>query len=102
MDSLIPKKINGMHDIFESDIRRTRLAINSMETEFGKFGYHLVETPILEQTDLFLRKTGGDLAAQMYSFAEQGGNRIALRPECTSPIIRLFLEQTMGRPLPVR
>ena len=52
------------------------------------------DVPILESTELFLRKSGGDLASQMYSFNDPGSNAVSLRPEFTSAIMRHYLEST--------
>jgi histidyl-tRNA synthetase len=56
--------------------------------------------PILEPTELFLRKSGGQLASQMYSFTDAGGNSVSLRPEFTAPIMRHYLEHASEIDLP--
>ena len=55
------------------------------------YGYHQVDTPSLEETDLLLRKAGGELASKMYTFIDPGGHRVSLRPEFTSSIARAYL-----------
>ena len=55
-------------------------------------GYRGIDTPILEPTELFLRKSGGELASRMYTFTDHGGNRVSMRPEFTSSAIRYYLE----------
>jgi histidyl-tRNA synthetase len=55
-------------------------------------GYRGIDTPILEPTELFLRKSGGELASRMYTFTDPGGNRVSMRPEFTSSAIRYYLE----------
>ncbi len=69
---------------------------------FGSFGYSHLETPILEPTDLFLRKSGGALASRIYSFTDPGSNSVSLRPEFTSSIMRHYLEHVGDTPLPAR
>jgi histidyl-tRNA synthetase len=68
----------------------------------GRHGYQLLDTPILEPTELFLRKSGGALASQMYSFTDPGGQPVSLRPEFTAPIMRYYLEHAGSLPLPAR
>ena len=68
----------------------------------GQHGYQLLDTPILEPTELFLRKSGGALASQMYSFTDPGGQPVSLRPEFTAPIMRYYLEHSGDLPLPAR
>ena len=65
-------------------------------------GYQTIDTPLLEPTDLFLRKSGGELASRMYTFTDPGGNRVSLRPEFTSSAIRYYLERESEDKLPLR
>ena len=92
----------GMRDLFEEETRRKLRVQNDLQAALSLCGYRTVDTPVLEPTDIFLRKSGGELASQMYSFVEPGGHQVSLRPEFTSQVIRLFLQQNGGVPLPVR
>tara|TARA_B100000315_G_scaffold196929_1_gene188222 strand:+ start:1621 stop:2967 length:1347 start_codon:yes stop_codon:yes gene_type:complete len=69
---------------------------------FSSFGYGCLETPILEATELFLRKSGGELASRIYSFTDAGGAQVSLRPEFTSSILRHYLENAGEIELPAR
>ena len=68
----------------------------------GSYGYRILETPLLEATELFLRQSGGGLASRMYSFVDAGSNQVSLRPEFTSPIMRHYLENAGEIELPAR
>ncbi len=68
----------------------------------ARSGYQLVDTPILEPTELFLRQSGGALASQMYSFTDPGGQQVSLRPEFTAPIMRHYLEHASAAGTPAR
>lgn len=92
----------GMRDLFEEENRRKLRVQNELQAALSLCGYRTVDTPVLEPTDIFLRKSGGELASQMYSFVEPGGHQVSLRPEFTSQVIRLFLQQNGGVALPVR
>jgi len=59
--------------------------------QFQKHGYQLLEVPIIEQTDLYLRKSGEDIVTRMYDFVHQN-RRLCLRPEMTASVIRAYLE----------
>ena len=69
---------------------------------FSSFGYRYINLPVLGPTELFLRKSGGEMAAQIYDFADASGNQICLRPEFTALIMRHYLDQTGEESLPVR
>lgn len=64
-------------------------------------GYRRIDTPMIERTELFLRKSGGELASQLYSFTDPGGYEVSLRPEFTAPVIRHVVETGLlsGDPL---
>ncbi|MDA1216183.1 MAG: ATP phosphoribosyltransferase regulatory subunit, partial [Chloroflexi bacterium] len=57
---------------------------------------------MLEQTELFLRKSGGELAAKMYTFTDPSGRRVSLRPEFTSSVVRAYVEGSLRGRLPLR
>ena len=86
------RRLPGMRD-FDAGARQRKHEVERRLAEFiGRFGYSALEVPVLESTELFLRKSGGDLASQMYSFVDPGSNAVSLRPEFTSAIMRHYLE----------
>jgi histidyl-tRNA synthetase len=68
---------------------------------FRLYGYAPIDTPVLEPTDLFLRKAGEEIASRMYAFTHWNRN-LCLRPEFTASIIRAYVNHLQGRPLPMR
>jgi histidyl-tRNA synthetase len=85
----------------ESWLRKRRLQ-DSLLHLFGSHGYQLLETPILEPTEMFLRKSGGELASQMFSFLDPGSHAMSLRPELTAPIMVHYLKHADEIDLPAR
>ena len=81
---------------------RQRSVQQRLSRLFGVFGYQTLELPILGPAELFLRKSGGELASQMYSFPDPGGSQVSLRPEFTAPIMRHYLDCAVQASLPVR
>jgi len=65
-------------------------------------GYDRIETPVLERTDLFVRKSGGEINSSLYSFTDPGGIKVSLRPEFTSSVIRNLIENPDSGPGPFR
>jgi histidyl-tRNA synthetase len=82
--------------------RVTRHALD----QFALAGYEPVETPMFEQTEVFERGVGATsevVGKQMYTFTDQGGRSITLRPEGTAPVMRAVLEHNLHRgPLPLK
>ncbi len=74
----------------------------SLDSLLASYGYRSIETPLLEPTELFLRKSGGELASQLFSFADPGSRAVSLRPEFTAPAMRHYLENAGQVELPAR
>ena len=106
MESQGTQRLPGMRDLFEEEYRRSRRVQDGLQSFLALYGYRTVDTPVVEPTDIFLRKSGGELASQMYTFVEPGGHQVSLRPEFTSQVIRLFLQEERNdersRATPVR
>lgn len=72
----------------------------------GAAGYGRLETPHLEETELFARGVGEStdiVKKEMFTFEDMGGRSMTLRPEGTAPIARAFIEHGMHKlPQPVK
>ena len=95
-------RLPGMSDISQESWQRKRELQDSLAELIGSYGYRRLETPVLEPTELFLRKSGGELASRLYSFTDAKSNAVSLRPEFTSPIMRHYLENRDTVDLPAR
>ena len=69
------------------------------------YGFRPIETPILESEDLFHQSLGEDtdvVEKELYTLRTKGGDKLALRPEGTAPIMRAYFEHGMqAEPQPV-
>ncbi|MDP6226915.1 MAG: ATP phosphoribosyltransferase regulatory subunit [Dehalococcoidia bacterium] len=95
-------RLQGMRDLAQESWHLRRDLQDRLMALFSSFGYGCLETPILEATELFLRKSGGELASRIYSFTDSGGAQVSLRPEFTSSILRHYLENSGDIELPAR
>jgi histidyl-tRNA synthetase len=70
------------------------------------YGFERIDTPIIEDVDLYVRATGevtDIVEKQMYLFKSRGGDSLALRPEFTPGVIRAYLENGLSAlPHPVK
>ena len=96
------QRLPGMRDMAGDEYGAIQAASAAFETFASCHGYDMLDTPLLEQTELFVRKSGGELTTQLYSFVDPGGNRVSLRPEFTSSVIRHYSEQAHPLAQPVR
>ena len=100
------KAPRGTQDILPEDQDYWSLVRNKAADICRLYQYRRIDTPILEQTDLFLRSVGDTtdiVEKQMYTFQDRGGDQITLRPEGTAPVCRAYIEHGMQDwPQPVR
>lgn len=52
-------------------------------------GFQEYDAPVLEPLELYKRKSGDEIEAQLFSFTDKGGREVALRPEMTPTVCRL-------------
>ncbi|MCH8103771.1 MAG: ATP phosphoribosyltransferase regulatory subunit [Chloroflexi bacterium] len=103
MTDLSPiKKLPLLRDYDADSWQKFNAASEASRAIFSARGYKRIDTPIIELTELFLRKSGGELAAQLYSFTDPGGYEVSLRPEFTAPVIRHIIESGRIADLPLR
>jgi histidyl-tRNA synthetase len=88
----------GTQDILPEETLRWR----AVERVFGevcrRFGYGEIRTPMFEETELFTHSTGetSDIVTrQMYTFTDQGGRSLTLRPELTPSAVRAYVEHKL-------
>jgi histidyl-tRNA synthetase len=98
----IIQRLSGTTDLGPDDWKRVLTVQAHLRTFLSKRGYQIIATPMLEQTELFLRKSGGELAAKMYTFTDPSGRRVSLRPEFTSSVVRAYVEGSLHGRLPLR
>lgn len=93
--------LRGMRDVFSAEYARRRQVQDRLEQHLRLHGYQPIDLPILENTELYLRKSGEDIAARLYEF-DYRSRRVALRPEVTASILRAYVERLQDEPLPLR
>ncbi len=96
----------GTHDILPSEQPMWRRVFGEVERLCALYGYRRIDTPGIEDTELFVRTSGQGsdvVQKEMYTFQDRGGRSLTLRPEATAPICRAYLEHGMHRdPQPVK
>lgn len=93
MDTLIqPRILKGFRDFLpEAEITRTALIEKLTET-FRSFGFVPIDTPVLEYSEILLRKSNGETEKQVFRFEDNGGRDVALRFDLTVPFARFTAE----------
>ena len=66
----------------------------------NSYGYEEIRVPLLEHTELFKRAIGeftDVVEKEMYTFTDQGGESLTLRPEATAGIVRAAISNGLLR-----
>jgi histidyl-tRNA synthetase len=90
----------GTHDILPSEQPQWRRVTGEMERLAGLYGYRPIQTPVFEDTELFLRTSGQGsdvVQKEMYTFSDRSDRSLTLRPEGTAPIARAYVEHGLHR-----
>ncbi len=96
----------GTQDVLESEQPKWQWVVSEFESLCKLYGYERIETPVFEDTELFVRTSGmgSDVVSkEMYTFEDRSGRSLTLRPEATAPIVRAYFDHGLHRePQPVK
>jgi histidyl-tRNA synthetase len=95
--------VKGMNDILPPDSARWEWLEDKVRSLMGRYAYRNIRTPILEQTQLFVRGIGevtDIVEKEMYAFddrADKDGKfeQLAMRPENTAGVVRAVTEHNL-------
>lgn len=98
--------IRGMRDVLPQDMPLFQFVVDTCENAARAYGYLEIETPLLEESELFARSVGADtdiVQKEMFTFTDHGGEGVTMRPEFTASIMRAYIEHgMMNQPKPVK
>jgi histidyl-tRNA synthetase len=92
------KAPRGTFDVLPEQQPVRRRIVEVAQRRLEAAGYGRMDTPIFEETDLFARGVGEStdiVQKQMFTFEDQGGRSLTLRPEATASVCRAYLEHGM-------
>lgn len=92
--------LRGMNDILSEDYMRFTYFIETASNIAKNYGFHFIETPLLEETALFKRSVGESsdiVGKEMYQFIDKGDNDVCLRPEGTAGVVRAFIQKKLDK-----
>jgi histidyl-tRNA synthetase len=92
--------VTGMKDVLAADIGLWQHVEKSWRTVADAYGYEEIRVPVVEHTELFKRAIGeytDVVEKEMYTFTDQGGDSLTLRPEATAGIVRATISNGLLR-----
>jgi histidyl-tRNA synthetase len=73
-----------------------------MRAAARRAGYVELESPCVESFELYQTKSGEGIAAETWLFRDKGDRPVALVPETTPSLARIFADRAKSEPLPVK
>ena len=98
------RSIKGTYDILPNDADRWQRVETCVREFITRAGYSEIRTPAFEKTELFTRSVGEDsdvVSKEMYSWTDQGGTDLTLKPEYTASVIRSYIQHNLGAKSPL-
>ncbi|MFH1427278.1 MAG: histidine--tRNA ligase [Patescibacteria group bacterium] len=99
-------RLRGMKDILFDEYKYWDLVTKKANELAKAYGFKSIKTPIMESAALYERSSGRTsdvVTKEMYSFIDKNGEKVALRPEATPGLVRVYIEHGMfNLPLPVK
>ncbi len=102
MAGLSFQALPGFRDFIPRECAIRNYLFETWRSVARRCGYVEYESPILEDTNLYLKKSGGELSSQLFRFKDQGGRDVTLRPEVTASLARLAAEHQRHFPKPLK
>jgi histidyl-tRNA synthetase len=96
------QSLPGFRDFLPRDFAVRQYLHETWRATARRHGFVEYETPLLEDTGLYLKKSGGELSTQLFRFSDQGGRDITLRPEVTASLARLAADNQRDFPKPLK
>ncbi|MEA3249707.1 MAG: histidine--tRNA ligase [Patescibacteria group bacterium] len=101
-----PQSLRGMKDHLPQEQKYWGYVRRAADALARAYGFEFIETPILEDTSLFIRSVGIQtdvVEKEMFSFIDRGGSNVTLRPEGTASVVRAYINHGMlNMPKPVK
>jgi histidyl-tRNA synthetase len=94
--------IRGFRDYIPPESEVLSWITQSFADIVKKFGYREVRTPVVESFQLFALKSGEEIRESMFVFKDKAGREVALRPEVTPSVVRVYLKEMRHYPKPIR
>jgi len=96
------QKPRGTRDFLPEEMIKRRYIENKMREVAVRWGYGEIKTPTFEHIELFTLKSGDGILGEIYNFRDKGDREIALRPELTAPVVRMYVEELQRSPKPLK
>jgi histidyl-tRNA synthetase len=92
----------GFRDFYPTELAERAHIMAAWRDVARRYAFTEYDGPPLEPLDLYTRKSGEEIVAQLYNFTDKGGREVALRPEMTPTFARMVAARANALRKPVR
>ncbi|HVT40755.1 MAG TPA: histidine--tRNA ligase [Gemmatimonadaceae bacterium] len=92
----------GFRDFYPDEFAQRAHIFRAWREVARRYAFVEYDGPPLESLELYTRKSGQEIAAQLYNFTDKGGRQVALRPEMTPTLARMVAARANALRKPVR
>jgi histidyl-tRNA synthetase len=91
----------GFRDFLPEDCAKRNYIFTRWREVARRYAFVEWEGPVLEATELYKKKSGAEIADQLFNFTDKGEREVALRPELTPTLARVVAahEREFKKPL---
>ena len=94
--------VRGTRDFYPEEMRLRNWLFEHFHAAARSHGFEEYDSPVLESEELYTRKAGEEITAQLYYFEDKGGSRVALSPEMTPSLARMVMAKSGTLPIPIK
>ena len=98
------RSIKGTYDVLPNISNKWKNVELHIHQYLSRAGYSEIRTPIFENTELFKQSVGEDsdvVSKEMYSWVDQGGTNLTLKPEYTASVVRSYIQNNLNSISPI-
>ena len=96
------QNLKGFRDFFPEDMAERTHVFAAMRRVATRYGFVEYDGPPLESLELYRKKSGDEIVAQLYNFQDKGGREVALRPEMTPTLARMVATRANSLQKPIK
>ena len=91
----------GFRDFLPDDCAARNYIFARWREVARRYGFVEWDGPVLEPIDLYMKKSGPEIVAQLFNFTDKGEREVAMRPEMTPTLARVVAahEREFKKPL---
>ena len=98
------RSIKGTYDVLPNISNKWKNVELHIHQYLSRAGYGEIRTPTFENTELFKQSVGEDsdvVSKEMYSWVDQGGTDLTLKPEYTASVVRSYIQNNLNSISPI-